>query len=81
MMKDDVSLKSKSATEARKERMMEREVAKPLRMLSEYLITTAVINPPNTCTATVAQAQIPKLANSWPKKPPPDTECGDGEWW
>jgi len=45
---DGVMRKSNRMTEARKEMMMERLVANPFRMLSEYLITTAVINPPNT---------------------------------
>lgn len=43
---DGVKLKSNSATEARNDRIMARLVAKPLRMLSEYLMTTAVTNPP-----------------------------------
>jgi hypothetical protein len=43
-----VRVKSKSATEARKESTILRLVAKPLRMLSEYLITIAVTSPPNT---------------------------------
>lgn len=41
-------LKSNNATEARKERTMDRDVAKPLRILSEYLITIAVTRPPKT---------------------------------
>jgi hypothetical protein len=61
--------KSKSATEARKERTMERLVAKPLRILSEYFITTAVIRPPNTWIATVAHAHPPKLRNRSARKP------------
>ena len=48
MMKEGVMRKSNRATEARKDRMIERLVANPLRMLSEYLITTAVMRPPNT---------------------------------
>jgi len=48
MRKDGVMRKLKRITDARKERMMERLVAKPLRMLSEYLITTAVTRPPKT---------------------------------
>ena len=43
---DGVNLESNSATEARNDKTMARLVAKPLRMLSEYLMTTAVINPP-----------------------------------
>jgi hypothetical protein len=60
MMNDGVMLKSNSATEARKERTIEREVANPFRMLSEYLMTMAVIRPPRTWIATVAQAHPPK---------------------
>ena len=56
-----VILKSKSATDARKDRIIERLVANPLRILSEYLMTMAVINPPSTWIATVAQAQPPKF--------------------
>jgi len=55
--------KSKSATDARKDITMLRLVAKPLRMLSEYLMTIAVIKPPKTCIATVPHAQPPKLSN------------------
>jgi len=40
--------KSNSATDARKDITMLRLVAKPLRMLSEYLMTKAVIRPPKT---------------------------------
>lgn len=40
--------------------MMEMDVAKPLRILSEYLMTTAVTRPPNTWMETVAHAQPPK---------------------
>jgi len=43
-----VNLKSKRKTEARKERTMLRLVAKPLIMLSEYLMTIAVSRPPET---------------------------------
>lgn len=67
--KDGVILKSKSATEAREERTIDRLVAKPFRMLSEYLITMAVTNPPKTWTATVAQAHPPKFRNRSRKKP------------
>jgi len=63
IMKEGVIVKSNSTTDARKESMIERDVAKPLRMLSEYLITMAVISPPRTWMATVAQAQKPKLRN------------------
>lgn len=48
IMKDGVMRKSNNMTDARDEMMMERLVANPFRMLSEYLMTTAVINPPNT---------------------------------
>lgn len=58
-----VMWKLKRATEARKEMTMLSDVAKPLRMLSAYLITSAVNKPPSTCTATVAHAQMPKFAN------------------
>lgn len=43
---EGVNVNSNSATEARNDKMMARLVAKPLRMLSEYLMTTAVTNPP-----------------------------------
>lgn len=56
-----VNLKLKSAVEARKEIMMLRLVAKPFKMLSEYLMTMAVTRPPRTCTETVAHAHAPKL--------------------
>ena len=59
--KENVSAKSKSATEARKEMTMLKLVAKPLRMLSEYLMTRAVRSPPRTWTETVAHAQGPKF--------------------
>jgi len=48
MMKDGVMRKSKSATEDRNDKTMDNDVANPFRMLSEYLITTAVTKPPNT---------------------------------
>lgn len=63
--------KSNSATEARKDITILRLVAKPLRILSEYLMTIAVIKPPKTCIATVAHAQPPKLSNI-PSMPEPD---------
>jgi len=59
--KPGVILKLKRATEARNEITMLKLVANPLRILSEYLMTTAVTKPPKTWTATVAQAQRPKL--------------------
>ena len=37
--KDGVIVTSKMATEARNERTIERDVANPLRMLSEYLVS------------------------------------------
>ena len=43
-----VSGKSKRATEARNEMTMLKLVAKPLRILSAYLITSAVMRPPKT---------------------------------
>jgi hypothetical protein len=58
-----VTRKSNSATEARKEMMMERFVAKPVRILSEYFVTTAVISPAEELN-TVAQAHAPKLRNT-----------------
>lgn len=67
---DGVNLKSNSTTEARNDKMMARLVAKPFRMLSEYLMTTAVIKPPKVWMATVPQAHPPKfliksLKNPW----------------
>src|ERR1700683_1725824 len=56
--------------DARKDMMMLRLVAKPLRRLSEYLMTMAVIKPPKTWIATVAHAQPPKFWN-WPIMPDP----------
>lgn len=61
MMKGGVMWKSKSTTEARKERMIDSDVANPFKILSEYLITTAVTKPPKTCVATVAHAHPPKF--------------------
>lgn len=66
---DGVNLKSNSATEARNDKMMARLVAKPLRMLSEYLMTMAVTNPPKTWIATVAQAHPPKFLSKSLMKP------------
>ena len=48
MTKDGVIRKPNSATDARNERTIERLVAKPFRILSEYLMTIAVISPPRT---------------------------------
>lgn len=69
IMNDGVMRKSNSATDARKDRMMERLVANPFRMLSEYLMTTAVMSPPKTWIATVAHAHRPKLRKRSRKKP------------
>jgi len=60
-IKVNVIWKSKSATDARNDITMLKLVAKPLRMLSEYLMTIAVSRPPSTWMATVAQAQAPKF--------------------
>jgi len=62
--KVNVIWKSNSATDARNDITMLKLVAKPLRMLSEYLITIAVTRPPRTWIATVAQAQAPKFLKS-----------------
>ena len=75
IMNDGVMLKSNNATDAKKERTIEREVANPFRMLSEYLMTMAVIRPPRTWMATVAQAQPPKWRNKSKKNP---RESGGG---
>jgi len=64
-------LKSKRATDARNEMTILRLVANPFRMLSEYLMTMAVTNPPNTWTNTVAHAHSPKLWNRLEMKPSP----------
>ena len=45
-MKGRVTGKEKRTTDAKKDITIAREVAKPLRMLSEYLITMAVTSPP-----------------------------------
>ena len=60
IINDGVMLKSNRATEAKKDRTIDREVAKPFRMLSEYLMTIAVTRPPMTWIATVAHAHAPK---------------------
>ena len=67
--KEGVSRKSKSTTDAKKERTMAKLVANPLRMLSEYLMTTAVTKPPKTWIPTVAQAQPPKFFSKSPTNP------------
>lgn len=69
MMKDGVMLKSNNATDARKEMTIERLVANPFMMLSEYLMTMAVIRPPNTWIPTVAHAHPPKLRKRSRKNP------------
>ena len=66
---DGVNLKSNNTTEARNDKMMARLVAKPLRMLSKYLMTTGVINPPKVWMATVPQAHPPKFFNRSVKNP------------
>ena len=66
-VKEKVSGKSKRATEARQEMTMLKLVAKPLRMLSAYLITRAVMRPPKTWMKTVDHAHAPKL---WKRSSP-----------
>ena len=61
-MKVNVIWRLKSATDARKEMTMLKLVAKPLRILSAYLMTMAVKSPPATWMNTVAQAQTVKFA-------------------
>lgn len=68
IMKEGVMWKSKSTTEARKERIIDNDVANPFKILSEYLITTAVTSPPKTCIATVAHAHPPKFRKRKVKK-------------
>lgn len=63
MRKAGVMGYAKRRTDARKDRMMLSDVAKPLRMLSEYLMTIAVTSPPRTWVSTVAHAQTEKFAN------------------
>ena len=75
IINDGVILKSNRATEAKKDRTIEREVANPFRMLSEYLMTIAVTRPPITWIATVAHAHAPKWRNKSRKKP---RESGGG---
>jgi hypothetical protein len=69
MMNVGVIRKSNSATDARNDKIIERLVANPFRMLSEYLMTTAVMSPPKTWMATVAHAQPPKFRKRSKKKP------------
>lgn len=59
----------KSATEARNEIMILSEVANPFMILSEYRMTTAVINPPNVCVKTVPTAHALKLLNAAINRP------------
>jgi len=62
-------------TDAKNEMTMLSEVANPLRMLSEYLMTSAVISPPKTWVRTVPHAHMLKLRNGSRRMlniPPPD---------
>ena len=59
----------------RSHRTIDREVANPFRMLSEYLMAIAVTRPPITWIATVAQAHAPKWRNKSRKGP---RESGEG---
>lgn len=68
-MNDGVRRKLKRMTEARKDRMIDNDVANPLRILSEYLITIAVTKPPKTWIETVAHAHPPKFLNRSRKNP------------
>src|SRR3954464_12651222 len=72
--------KSNKATEARNEITMLRLVAKPFKMLSEYLMTMAVTRPPNTWMATVDHAHTPKLWNSVDLKDSPVLRVGSEAW-
>lgn len=56
--------KSNNMTLASDEITILKLVAKPFKMLSEYLMTIAVINPPNTWIRTVHHAQNPKFLKS-----------------
>lgn len=67
----NVIWKSNKAIDAKNEMTMLKDVANPLRMLSEYLMTMAVTRPPNTCIPTVAHAHGPKLRNSEENQPEP----------
>jgi len=60
--KVNVMTKLNNATEARKDMTMLKLVANPLSMLSEYLMTMAVTNPPATCVKIVAHAHTPKFS-------------------
>ena len=75
IINDDVILKSNRATELRSHRTIDREVANPFRMLSEYVTTIAVTRPPITWIAMVAQAHALKWRNKSRKKP---RESGGG---
>lgn len=70
---EGVIVKSNNTTEAKKLNTIDKLVANPLRMLSLYLITTAVTSPPNTCIETVAQAQGPKWRKRSLTKPRDET--------
>lgn len=48
MTKEGVMRKSKRMTDAKNEIMIDKLVANPFKMLSEYLMTTAVTSPPKT---------------------------------
>ena len=65
-----VMRKPKRTTEARKDKTMDKLVAKPFKMLSEYLMTMAVMSPPRTWMVTVAQAQPPKFRSILAQMPP-----------
>jgi hypothetical protein len=56
-------------TLARNEMTMLSEVANPLRMLSEYLMTRAVMSPPTTWVRTVPHAQALKFLNGSERTP------------
>lgn len=57
-----VGLKSSNTKyEMRAEMMMDREVAKPLRMLSAYLMTMATTKPPRACRQTTVQQTEHKI--------------------
>ena len=60
---------SNSTTLAQLEITILKLVAKPFNMLSEYLMTTAVMSPPKTCIKTVAYAQGVKFANRLENQP------------
>jgi hypothetical protein len=61
--KAGVIRKSNKQTEAKNDKIMERLVANAFRILSEYLMTSAVTSPPQTCVNTVAHAHKPKWSS------------------